>query len=57
MGDSGICGVIRFSESSSITLKAVHSSVIGLFEVTSVGSLLGLRMVIMMPCFHVSAIL
>ena len=48
VGDSGICGVIRFSMSRSITLKAVHSSVMGLYEVTSVWSLLGLRMVIMM---------
>ena len=57
VGDSGMCGVIRFSMSRSMTLKAVLSSVMGLYEVTSVGSLLGLRMVIMVPCFHVSVIL
>ena len=56
-GDSGIFNVVRFSMSRSITLEAVYSSVIGLYEITSVGSLLGLRMVIMMPCFHASAIL
>ena len=57
VGDSGICGVIRFNMSRSMTLKAVLSSVMGLYEVTSEGSLLGLRIVIMMPCFHVAAIL
>ena len=57
MGDSGIRGVIRFSVSCSMTLKAVLSSVIDLYEVTSLGSLLGLRIATMMPCFHVSAIL
>ena len=57
VGDSGMCGVIRFSMSRSMTLKAVISSVMGLYEVTSVGSLLGLRIATMMPCFHVSAIL
>ena len=36
-----------------MTLNAVLSSVIGLYEVTSVGSLLGLRIATMMPCFHV----
>ena len=56
MGDSRICGVIRFSMSFSMTLKAVLSSIIGLYEVTSVGSFLGLRIAIMMPCFHVGAI-
>ena len=40
-----------------MTLKVVLSSVLGLYEVASVGSLLGLRMVIMVPCFHVSVIL
>ena len=52
MGDSGICGAIRFSISRSMTLKAVLSNVMGLYEVTSVGSLLGLRIVITMPCFQ-----
>ena len=55
--DDGICGVIRFSTRRSMTLKAVLSSVMGLYEVKSVGSLLGLRIATMMPCFHVSAIL
>ena len=57
VGDSWICVVIRFSMSRSITLKAVLSRVLSLYEVTSVGSLLGLRIATMMPCFHVSAIL
>ena len=57
MGDSEISGVIRFRMSLSITLKPVHRSVMLLCEVTSVGSLLGLKMVIMMPCIYVSAIL
>ena len=57
MGYSRICGVIGFSMSRSITLKAVDSSVMGVYEVTNVGSLLSSRMVIMMPCFHVSNIL
>ena len=57
LGDSEICGVIRFSISRSIILKAVHSSVMGLYELTSVASSVGLRMVIMMRCFHASAIL
>ena len=48
---------IRFSMSRSITLKAVLSSVMSLYEVISVGSLLGLRIATMMPCFHVPAIL
>ena len=34
----------------------VMGRVMGLYEVTSFGSLLGLWMVIMMPCFHVSVI-
>ena len=38
VGDSGMCGVIRFSMSRSMTLKAVLSSVMGLYEVTSVGN-------------------
>ena len=38
VGDSGICGVIRFSRSRSTTLKAVLSSVMGLSELTTVGS-------------------
>ena len=38
VGDSGMCGVIRFSMSRSMTLKAVLSSVMGLYEVRSVGS-------------------
>ena len=37
--------------------EAVLDSVMGLYEVTSVGYLLGLRMVIMVSCFHVSVIL
>ena len=37
VGDSSICGVIRFSTSRFITLKAVPSSFIGLYEVTSIG--------------------
>ena len=57
VGNSGICGVITFSISHSITLKAVLSSVMGLCEMTNVGSLLGLRIMTMMPRFHVSAIL
>ena len=57
VGGSGICGVVRFSMIHSITLKAVLSSVMGLYEVTSAGSLLGLRIATMMPCFHVSVIL
>ena len=42
VGDNGICGVTRFNMSRSMTLKAVLSSVMGLYEVTSVWSLLGL---------------
>ena len=57
VGDSGIYAVTRFSTSCSITLKSVLGSVMGLYVVTSVGSLLGFRIVVMMPCFHVSAIL
>ena len=52
-----MCGVIRCSMSRSMTSKAVLSSVMGLYEVTSNGSLLGLRKVIFMLCFHVSVIL
>ena len=35
---------------------ALFSSVMGLYEVTSVGSLRGLRIVIMVPCFHLSVL-
>ena len=35
-----MCGIIRFSMSRSMPLKAVLSSVMGLYEVTSVESLL-----------------
>ena len=57
MGDSGICGIIRFSMSRSMTCKVVLSTVIGLYLVASVKYLLGLRIAIMMSGFHVSAIL
>ena len=57
VGDSRMCCVIRFSMTCSMTLKAVLSSDMGLHEVTSVWSLLGVRMVITVPCFHVSVIL
>ena len=50
VGDSGMCAVIRLSMNRSVTSKAVLSSVMGLYDVTCVGSLLGLRMVIMVPC-------
>ena len=53
-GDSEICGVIRFSISRFMTLKAVFSSVMGLSEVTSVGSLLGLRIATMMLFYNLS---
>ena len=52
-----MCGVIMFSMSRSMTLKAVLSSVMDLYEVTSVWSLMGLTMEIMVPCSHVSVIL
>ena len=35
VGDNGMCGIIRFSMSRSMTLKAVLSSVLGLHEVRS----------------------
>ena len=54
VGDRGMCVVISFSMSHSMTLKTMLSSVMGLYEVTSFGSLLGLRMV---PYFHVSVTL
>ena len=55
--DSGMYGVTMFSMRRSITLKSVLRSVIGLYDDASVGSLFGFRMVMMMPCFQVSAIL
>ena len=58
VGDSGMCGVIRFSMSRSMTLKSVLSSNKGLYENTNVEfSQLGFRMVTMVPCFHVAVIL
>ena len=55
VGDSRMSGVIRYSMSGSITSKAVLSNVMGLYDVT-VGSLLGLKMVIMVPYFYLSVI-
>ena len=55
--DSGIYDIFRFSTRSSKTFKAVLNSLMGLYEVTSVESLLGLKIATMMPCFHVFAIL
>jgi len=52
--NSGKCGAIRFSTSRSMTFKTVISSVMGLYEVTSVRSLLGLRIATIMPCFIVA---
>ena len=57
VGARGMLGDIRFSMSRSITLNGVLSSVIGLYDEASVASLLGFRMAMMMPCFHVLAIL
>ena len=53
-GDNGMRDVIRLTMSRSLTLKAVLSSVMGLYEVKSAGILLGMRMVIIVPCLHVS---
>ena len=55
MGDSGIFGFIRLR--TSITLRDVLNRVMGLYELTCVGSLIGLRVATLMPCFQVSAIL
>ena len=43
--------------SRSMTLEDVFSSVMDLYGVTSVRSLMGLRIATMMPSFHVYAIL
>ena len=57
LGDSGMSGVIMLSMRRSMTLKAVLSSVMGLYDDARVASLLGFSMAMMMPCFHVLAIL
>ena len=57
LGDSGMSGVIMFRMRRSITLNAVLSRVMGLYDDASVASLLGFSMAMMMPCFHVFAIL
>ena len=53
----GMCGVTRFSIRRSVTLDGVQSSVMGRWEEGSVGSLLGLGKVVMVPCFQISGIM
>lgn len=48
----GMCGVVRVRISRSVTLKGVLRSVMGRCEEGSVGSLPGLGIVMMMPCFQ-----
>ena len=52
-----MCGVAVFSMRRSMTLDGVQSSVIGLYEAASVGDLLGLRSVIILPVFQMNGIL
>ena len=52
-----MCGVAVFSMRRSMTLDGVQSSVIGLYEAASVGDLLGLRNVIILPVFQMNGIL
>ena len=52
-----MCGVAVFSMRRSMTFDGVQSSVIGLYEAASVGDLLGLRSVIILPVFQMNGIL
>lgn len=52
-----MCGVAVFSMRRSMTFDGVQSSVIGLYEAASVGDLLGLRSVIILPTFQMYGIL
>ena len=56
VGDSGMCGVVMFSMRRSTILDGVQSSVIGLYEATSVGDLFGLSSVMILPAFQLCGI-
>ena len=53
VGARGRCGVVSCSISRSVTLEGVQRRVMGRCEDGRVGSLLGLGMVTMIPCFQV----
>ena len=52
----GICGLVMLSISLSITLDGVQRRVMGRYEEGCVGSLFGLGIVMMVPCFQVLGI-
>ena len=56
-GDSGICGEMLFRTNLSSILEGVESKEIGLYEVSSVGGLLGFRIGIILASFQVLGIL
>lgn len=52
-----MCGVDVLRMRRSMTFDGVLSNVMGLYEAASVGDLLGLRSVIILPTFHMYGIL
>ena len=56
-GESGICGVMLLRTNLSSILEGVQSKEIGLYEVGSVGGLLGFRIGMILACFQVLGIL
>ena len=52
----GMCGVVICNMRRSVTLEGVQRSVMGRCEDGSLGSLLGLGMVMMIPCFQMLGI-
>ena len=56
VGARGMCGVVICKINLSVTLEGVQRSVIGRCEEGSFGSLLGLGIVMMIPCFQMLGI-
>ena len=55
-GARGMCGVTMCKMRRSVTLEGVQRSVMGLCEAGNLGSLPGLGIVMMIPCFQMLGI-
>ena len=56
VGERGMCGFISLSISRSSIFDGLHKSDIGRYEVGSIGGLLGFRMGMIFPIFHMLGI-
>jgi len=54
VGDRGMKGLVKARTSLSAIFEGVQRRVMGLYEAGSVGFLLGLRMVIILPFFQIA---